>query len=431
VMVFFVTFYNDKCFERYQKLYPACCDFMENAQRLVQEMNVSLPWKDLHYHRIAVTKYLMAAVHEYFMIVCGGKLQPKAWDELVKKGLLTKEECRLLEQFPGGESTFVLTSWVLFILRDALVQDCMWRQRPGMPKDWQPQQTVHIFNRHCSYVVELQRHCHRIGYMMANPIPFAYYHLCNVILVFNIFLLATFSALYQSYASVFPFGVALLVYMGLREISTSLADPFGKDSVDFPVPDFLRYSFDNTVSLLLSHMRPDVRENVLERVENVEDFSERNLRRFCDPGLFAEGDDPTKGVATTTEWDEKGTFESAHEGFDLVKKFKYAFSTKEFHDDRPVEVKSKNPFKERKTKAVASNAEEKKLHKLLEAQLAEMEGEYNGVVSNLDKLIDRYPQLEDALPTVVIPEAMYFEDHHSSSASSATDEVVIAIEDKH
>merc|ERR1719453_2210816 len=85
VMTFFVTFYNDKCFERYSTLYPACCDFMDNVQFLIQEMNVSLPWHDLHYHRIAVTKYLMAVVYEYFMIVCGGKLGPKHWDEFVKK----------------------------------------------------------------------------------------------------------------------------------------------------------------------------------------------------------------------------------------------------------------------------------------------------------------------------------------------------------
>jgi len=252
VMTFFVTFYNDKCYERYSDLYPACTDFMENVQLLIQEMNVSLPWRDLHYHRLACTKYLLAVVYEYFMIVCGGKLQSKGWEELIRKGLLTREEVRLLEQFPGGESTFVLTSWVMFILRDALVQDCMWRKRADRPQDWQPQQTVHIFNRHCQYVVEMQRAAHRIGYTMANPIPFAYYHLANIILVFNIMLLSTFSALFRSYFSVLPFGIALLVYMGMREISTALADPFGRDSIDFPIPDFLRSCFDNTVSQLLA-----------------------------------------------------------------------------------------------------------------------------------------------------------------------------------
>merc|ERR1719379_1289365 len=99
--------------------------------------------------------------------------------------------------------------------------------------------------------------------------------------------------------------------MGLREISTSLADPFGRDWVDFPIPDYMRCSFDNTVSMLLSFMRADVRENVLKQIENAEEFNERNLRRFCDPGLFAaDEDEPMKGAATVIRWPVKSLFDT-------------------------------------------------------------------------------------------------------------------------
>lgn len=426
VMSFFVTFYNDKCYERFSTLYPACCDFMEQTQNLVMEMNVSLPWRDLHYHRIAVTKYLLAVVHEYFMITTGGKLNGKAWEEFVKKGLLTREECKLLEQFPGGESTFVLTSWVLFIIRDALLQDCMWRRNPSGPRDWQPQQTVHIYNRHCSYVVGMQKACHKIGYTMANPIPFAYYHLSNVILVFNILLLATFTALYRNYFMVFPLAVALLVYMGLREISTSLADPFGKDCVDFPIPDFMRCSFDTTVSMLLAFMRSDVRENVLLRLNAVEDFKDSHLKRAFDPTLFSPDGDPTKGVATIVKWPAKGLFESAKPEQDLVHKFKYSFSSKEWVDEGPV-IEMKSPLRERKKNALKGLIEEKKIHKVLDKELHVIETRYNEVLALMDKLIDAYPQLEDCHATINVREELIAPDEDSSSASSATDAATLAV----
>jgi len=365
------------------------------------------------------------------MIVCGGKLQSKGWEELIRKGLLTREEVRLLEQFPGGESTFVLTSWVMFILRDALVQDCMWRKRADRPQDWQPQQTVHIFNRHCQYVVEMQRAAHRIGYTMANPIPFAYYHLANIILVFNIMLLSTFSALFRSYFSVLPFGIALLVYMGMREISTALADPFGRDSIDFPIPDFLRSCFDNTVSQLLAFQRSDVRPNILGHIENVEEFTEKNIRRFAEPDLFADDDEPTKGTATTVQWPSKGVFEGAKPDADVSRRIKYSFSAKEYVDERPVQEKKLNPFKDRKKAANQANMQQKIMHKHLECQIADREADYNKVLEYMDKLIDGYPDLEEAEPAIVIPENLAPDDgYDSASSSSATDAVAIVVADQ-
>lgn len=397
VMTFFVTFYNDKCFERYQTLYPACQDFMDNVVNLVQEMNVSLPWRDLHYHRIAVTKYLLAIVQEYFMIVCGGKLQAKSWDEFVLKGLLTKEECKMLEQFPGGESTFVLTSWVMFILRDALVQDCMWRSKPGY-KDWMPQQTVHIFNRHQSYIIEMQKACHKIGYTMANPIPFAYYHLMNVILIFNIGLTATFTALFRSYMSVFPFAIGLLVYMGMREISCALADPFGRDSIDFPIPDFIRQNFDNAVSQLLAFIRADVREMLLNQIENVEDFQDHHLRRSCKQSLFGNMEGwPMKGTATAIRWTHYSVFEHARPEVEIGRKMKYAFSPKEYEKHHVIQVSLTvgETHKELKAQVIQDTKAEKESHKVLKQEIVTLKAEYDATMDDIDKLIDKYPHLHD------------------------------------
>lgn len=308
VMTFFVTFYNDRCFERYHEMYPACQDFMDAVVCFVQEMNASLWHEELQSYRIACTKYLLAVVYEYYMIVCGGKLSNKSWQLLINKGLLTDEEAATLENYPGGQATLVICSWVLFIMRAAVAHDCLW-SRPADGTN-RHQQSVHIYNRHSRHIMTMLKAAHRIGYMMALPIPFAYYHLMNLILALNILLLATFPALFRSYWTVLPFFVALLIYMGLREVSTALADPFNKDPVDFPIPAFISQTFDRAVCLMLSFLRPDARNRVLQQVLYCEDFTEDQLKRPMKTAYFSSDKRGIpKGVGIQCKWNYGSVFE--------------------------------------------------------------------------------------------------------------------------
>eukprot|EP00971_Amphidinium_carterae_P157495 3122295-Amphidinium_carterae.1 len=87
---------------------------------LWQEMNISLHHQQLYRHRISATKYLTAAlhrceVHEFYMIVTGGKMARESWQELVHRGLLTTTEDSLLWplqlwfQRTIGKHPFVMT----------------------------------------------------------------------------------------------------------------------------------------------------------------------------------------------------------------------------------------------------------------------------------------------------------------------------------
>merc|ERR1719171_1705646 len=100
----------------------------------------------------------------------------------------------------------------------------------------------------------------------------------NVILVLNFFLLAIIPAVFlQTYMTVIPYGVALLIYMGLREVSTALADPFGQDEVDFPVSRFLDYTFDHAICLLESFSTPEAYFRTRTILETAQGFSEEQL----------------------------------------------------------------------------------------------------------------------------------------------------------
>merc|ERR1712125_11878 len=84
-----------------------------------------------------------------------------------------------------------------------------------------------------------------------------------------------------SWYTVYPFAVAALIIMGLREVACSLADPFGEDAADFPVPEFVNHAFDRAVCLLEATACPGTRERVLSQVKGVEEFSSKELRRPC------------------------------------------------------------------------------------------------------------------------------------------------------
>jgi len=295
VLTFFVTFYNDRCYERFNSLYPACGEFNERVVLFVQEMNVSLSHPELHMHRVACTKYLLAIMYEYYLIVAGGKLTVTSWNEIYQRGLLTRDECSILQAYPTSQGTFVLTCWILFIVRDALVQSACWEHRS--------QQTVHIYNRLNSHIVEMLKACHNISFTMAMPIPFAYFHLMNVILMANVFVLATFPALFRTYYMILVFFVGLLVFMGLREVSCALADPFGQDAVDFPLPSFLNLTFDRAACLLVAFLDAQATTRVLDQIEHVEDFTDAQLGRACRPRvLHGKGSAATPSAGGVIRW---------------------------------------------------------------------------------------------------------------------------------
>jgi len=392
VMTFFVTFYNDMCFARYDRLYPEVVSFSEGVIDMVQELQVNLHWPALTAHRIAASKYLLSVTYLHFMLICGGKLDQDNWNELINKGLLTQQETLLLAGYPGGQVSIVLITWVFFILRDAMIQDCMWRKNNNANDV--SQQTVHIYNRFVKHVVNMEKSCNQIGYTLGNPIPFSYYHLMNFILLFNIMLLSTFSALYKSYASVLPFGIALLVYMGLREVSCALAEPFGEDPVDFSVQYIIRNCFDRAVCMLLAFQRHDSRDWVLKQIANVEEIEERHLRRPCKPDVFA--DDPhaaTRGPpAIHTKWTEESCFEDADEDIDLKRMFKFSLNPKGPPEEYKV-VDDIDDDETRRLKALAAADIEEERGRGLLLTRDDLEFDYGRLELVLEEIEFKFPEL--------------------------------------
>jgi len=248
-MTFFITFYNKHCFSRYNKLYDECMKIMDGAIFFVYEMTVSLGHTQLESHRVQATKYILATIYTFFMGITGGELTPKEWHECERKGLLTKAETEALAEYPGHSYTLVLSTWTMQVIDDALENDCVWTKRS--------QRIAHLHNRLNNNIIGMLSACHTVGHIVACPIPFPYYHLMNLVLVLNFILVACVLALLQSLFTIIPYMVVVLIFLGLREVATQLADPFGDDAVDFPVAEFLNYVTDQIVCLLETFNRMD------------------------------------------------------------------------------------------------------------------------------------------------------------------------------
>merc|ERR1719359_2703305 len=118
-----------------------------------------------------------------------------------------------------------------------------------------------------------------ISETMAQPIPFAYWHLMNLVFSLNFLLLALILASFEHWLTIVPYSMALMTFMGLREVSNQLADPFGDDIVDFPLAKFLDYTFDHSVCLLQAFSANDAYERVRRQIFVSEAFNERQVRR--------------------------------------------------------------------------------------------------------------------------------------------------------
>lgn len=159
--------------------------------------------------------------------------------------------------------------------------------------------------------------CDKIGHLVAMPVPFVYYHLMNVILALNILLLATVPAFFGSWYTVVPFAIAALIIMGLREVACALADPFGEDATDFPVPEFVNHAFDRAVCFLEATADPSSRERVLRQVKGVQEFSGKELRRFCKTEMLYDDKKgtPAEGMFA---WNRSISATKVKEGMDVA-----------------------------------------------------------------------------------------------------------------
>lgn len=266
-MMFMLIFYNTSCYERYQNYYSACTSVLRHAVLFTSELCTTMPFEDAEQHRVTATRYILAAVYLFYMSVTGN-LDEDSWDEVKRKGLLQPSEMKILQDYPARTSV-LLVSWAMQVCCVALHQECFWQPRSC--------HIGHIHNRLNAHALGMLTSCNRISNLLANPIPYPYYQLMNFILLFNFLVIAFGLATVKSWFTTVPFMFAVVAYMGLREVSIDLSEPFDDREADLPVHLFLDHVFDHSVGLLEAFSHPMAYERIEKLVQQVHNFGEKEL----------------------------------------------------------------------------------------------------------------------------------------------------------
>merc|ERR1719198_2702124 len=96
---------------------------------------------------------------------------------------------------------------------------------------------------------------------MELPMPFQYFHIMNFMLILNLVLWAYSLACQDSFFAPFIYVFVQMMFQGIRELSTSLSDPWGSDDVDFQVNDWLMTLYLRVHSIMEDDFEPSVDPN--------------------------------------------------------------------------------------------------------------------------------------------------------------------------
>jgi len=285
-MTFFITFYNGDCFKRFSKLYSACMDCIDSLQFFTIEVCVLMNGTEWQHHREMAVKYMLAALYVCLMGLTGGNISKAEWREITRKGLLTKHEVDILLGYPAAkhmESILVLAAWALKVVENGL-EKAYAEKSMTMPGG-------HM-KRVDQEVMDLLIACREVTTLLGLPIPFQYFHIMNAVLLTNLFIFSVASAFFKTYLTIVPVGISLYLFLGIRQISSAVSDPFGTEDHDYPVPKWLELVYNNIVSTLEVFHAPaswDC-EYLLEKNEV---FTTAQIRAEIQQGIFySNGYDP-------------------------------------------------------------------------------------------------------------------------------------------
>lgn len=244
-MTLYITFFNSYCYERYLKMYMGCCGVLNILYDLVQELMIFLQGSNLSKARTSIVKYVLAMVFVFYLGIVLGKITDDGWREIIQKGLLTEDEAEQLRRYPSRayNTTIVLAVWIVKIIDQSLLDDSCW-----VPHSIGVAERRNRLTKHIEQMLKL---FNEVGIDVSLPVAYPYYHLNNIIVGLNLFLFMAAASLHGTYLSIFPVAGACVFFLGLREISSYMLDPYtSEDDIDFPVRVFMTSAYEAAIALL-------------------------------------------------------------------------------------------------------------------------------------------------------------------------------------
>jgi len=290
---FLLVYFSSQCYKRYWDIYNNTQSIDESLKLFVRQLDTFLWQKSVRRHVKIAIKYMLAAIFLfYFVLSDGGRIDQEEWDFMIERGLLTQEEITYLRG-PRNAAIkgVVLTSWSVRCVQSAM-------RTEEISKLFSPPERGAYIGRIDKEAVSVNQCMRNISDLLAMPVPFAYFHLLSLIMVMN-FCIANWYLVVTYYTpwTILPFSVTVLVFLGIRSVSASLADPFQAESGDklqcaMPALAFLNNAYHNAVALVETiedhHPHPEPRceldEDFLSSEQHLSEAHNNGENKVIKPG---------------------------------------------------------------------------------------------------------------------------------------------------
>lgn len=287
-MTFLSVFFTGQCYGRYLEMYSNCQTIDECMKLFIRELITFLYMPSVRRQVNMATKYMLAAVFIFYFALSDGGMEADEWDMLAKKRLLSTKEIEYIRTYAGHKG-IILTSWATRAAQHAC-------RTEEVTKLFSPPERAALMNRIDGFAVGTGKAMRRIADLMALPLPYAYFHLLNLLMCLNFMMTNWYLAsTFRSWLTIPPFVCYVIVFLGLRQLSASLADPFQPEADDvlavaFPCVAFLKNAFDNGVNLMES-IEPDPITRVvtdpnirlaIEHTDELDDMLNFNIDDFAE-----------------------------------------------------------------------------------------------------------------------------------------------------
>lgn len=283
---FLAVFFSSQCYSRYWDIYNNCQSIDESLKLFVRELDTFMWQKSVRRHVKTAIKYMLSAVFLfYFTLSDGGRIDEEEWTFMKERGLLTEEEIALLgpNGMCGAIKGYTLTSWAVRCAQTAM-------RTPDLRKLFSPPECAALMNRIDGEAVTCTICMRNISDLLALPVPYAYFHLLSLVMVLNFWTTNWYLVFaFRTPWTILPYACSVLMFLGIRCVSASLADPFRPESTDklgcaMPSLAFLNNAYHNAVALVETiedgHPFPEPRCDFDEEwVEDETDYSPRGLIR--------------------------------------------------------------------------------------------------------------------------------------------------------
>jgi len=242
LLTFFVVFYSGNCYSRYYTLYSKCTGVAGTVMCWVGLLRVycigasqETLWN--------LSRHVIASVYVHYFGLggdasAGGKrVTDGEWSIVMARKMLSEEERRVVASYQGFKP-FLLQEWAIQTINEYLASPDT-KKAAGAKID--------LFHKEA---LALRGHCSEMVNMLAQPVPFPYFHAITFMLSINLVIVAYALIFYESIMTVPVFFIVCLILQGLKECAVALSDPFGGDAVDFEVDIFLANILANSKALI-------------------------------------------------------------------------------------------------------------------------------------------------------------------------------------